>query len=80
MKVDALAGKPKPSNTTPGLIYMLSGYTRWSYTDPFDRTRPALSLHAWHPHAERAPLPPQGEGGAAGLRAPLRQGGDWALP
>jgi hypothetical protein len=33
---DLLARKPKPTNTSPGLIYMLNGATQRSYTDPFD--------------------------------------------
>ncbi len=31
----AWAGKPKPTNTSPGLIYMLNGAVQHSYTDPF---------------------------------------------
>jgi hypothetical protein len=42
--LDAMARKPKPSNTTPGLIYMLNGATQHSYTDPFDRTSPAIPI------------------------------------
>lgn len=42
--MDALAKKPKPSNTAPGLIYMLNGATQRSYTDPFDRTSPAIPI------------------------------------
>lgn len=41
---DAMAGKPKPTNTTPGLIYMLNGAVQHSYTDPFDRTSPAIPI------------------------------------
>lgn len=41
---DAMAGKPKPSNTSPGLIYMLNGATQHSYTDPFDRTSPPIPI------------------------------------
>jgi hypothetical protein len=36
--MDVMAKKSKPSNTEPGLIYMLNGATQHSYTDPFDRT------------------------------------------
>ena len=36
--MDVMARKPKPANTTPGLIYMLNGALQRSYTDPFDRT------------------------------------------
>jgi hypothetical protein len=42
--LDAMAKKPKPSNTEPGLIYMLNGATQHSYTDPFDRTSPAIPI------------------------------------
>jgi hypothetical protein len=31
--MDLSAGKPKPSNTEPGLIYMLNGALQHSYTD-----------------------------------------------
>jgi hypothetical protein len=41
---DLMAGKPKPTNTKPGLIYMLNGATQHSYTDPFDRTSPAIPI------------------------------------
>ena len=42
--MDLMAKKPKPSNTEPGLIYMLNGATQHSYTDPFDRTSPAIPI------------------------------------
>ena len=42
--LDLMAGKPKPSNTEPGLIYMLNGALQHSYTDPFDRTSPAIPI------------------------------------
>jgi hypothetical protein len=42
--LDILARKPKPTNTEPGLIYMLNGATQHSYTDPFDRTSPAIPI------------------------------------
>jgi hypothetical protein len=42
--MDAMAKKPKPSNTSPGLIYMLNGALQRSYTDPFDRTSPAIPI------------------------------------
>jgi hypothetical protein len=42
--LDAMEGKPKPSNTEPGLIYMLNGAVQRSYTDPFDRTSPAIPI------------------------------------
>lgn len=31
---DSMAHKPKPTNTQPGIIYMLAGGTDWSATDP----------------------------------------------
>lgn len=42
--MDVMARKPRPSNTTPGLIYMLNGALQRSYTDPFDRTSPAIPV------------------------------------
>jgi hypothetical protein len=42
--MDVMAKKPKPSNAEPGLIYMLNGATQHSYTDPFDRTSPAIPI------------------------------------
>jgi hypothetical protein len=33
--MDYLAHKDKPSNTQPGIMYMLAGGTAWSATDPF---------------------------------------------
>jgi hypothetical protein len=41
---DLMARKPKPTNTSPGLIYMLNGATQHSFTDPFDRTSPAIPI------------------------------------
>ena len=41
---DIMARKPKPTNTTPGLIYMLNGATQHSFTDPFDRTSPPIPI------------------------------------
>jgi len=41
---DLLARKPKPTNTSPGLIYMLNGATQRSFTDPFDTTSPAMPI------------------------------------
>jgi hypothetical protein len=42
--LDIVAKKPKPSNTEPGLIYMLNGALQHSYTDPFDRTSPPIPI------------------------------------
>jgi len=41
---DIMARKPKPTNSTPGLIYMLNGATQHSFTDPFDRTSPPIPI------------------------------------
>ena len=41
---DLMARKPKPTNASPGLIYMLNGATQHSYTDPFDTTSPAIPI------------------------------------
>ena len=41
---DLMARKPKPTNTSPGLIYMLNGATQHSFTDPFDTTSPAIPI------------------------------------
>jgi hypothetical protein len=41
---DAMAGKPKPTTTAPGLIYMLCGATQHSNTDPADHTSPAIPI------------------------------------
>lgn len=42
--LDAMQGKPMPTNTAPGLIYMLCGATQRSNTDPSDRTSPAIPI------------------------------------
>jgi hypothetical protein len=42
--MDLVAHKPKPTNTAPGLIYMLCGAYQHSYTDPFDRTSPPIPI------------------------------------
>jgi hypothetical protein len=41
---DLLARKPKPTNSSPGLIYMLNGATQRSFTDPFDTTSPPIPI------------------------------------
>ena len=41
---DVLARKPRPTNTSPGLIYMLNGATQRSFTDPFDMTSPPIPI------------------------------------
>jgi hypothetical protein len=41
---DIMAGEPAPTNTAPGIIYMLCGATQHSNTDPFDKTSPAIPI------------------------------------
>jgi hypothetical protein len=60
--LDIMAKKPKPTNTAPGLIYMLCGATQHSNTDPFDRTSPAIPIGPhwmiiWPYEAKRCGLP-----------------------
>jgi hypothetical protein len=42
--MDAMQGKPKPTNTEPGMIYMLCCATQRSNTDPSDKTSPAIPI------------------------------------
>ena len=42
--MDAMQGKPKPTNDSPGMIYMLCGAPQRSNTDPADRTSPAIPI------------------------------------
>jgi hypothetical protein len=42
--MDAMQGKPKPTNTAPGMIYMLCGTTQRSNTNPADKTSPAIPI------------------------------------
>ncbi len=41
---DAKAHKPKPTNTVPGITYMLAGATQRSDSDPTDKTSPAITV------------------------------------
>src|SRR6266446_7300963 len=41
---DFKAHKPKPTNTTPGIIYMLAGATQRSDTNPYDTTSPPIPI------------------------------------
>ncbi|MFC0577251.1 hypothetical protein [Paraburkholderia solisilvae] len=41
---DFEAHKPKPTNTVPGITYMLAGATQRSDTNPYDKTSPAISV------------------------------------
>jgi hypothetical protein len=42
--MDAMQGKAKPTNESPGMIYMLCGATQRSNTDPSDKTSPAIPI------------------------------------
>ena len=42
--IDAMQGKPKPTNAAPGMIYMLCGATQTSNTNPGDKTSPAIPM------------------------------------
>lgn len=42
--MDAMQGKPTPTNKSPGMIYMLCGATQRSNTDPSDKTSPAIPI------------------------------------
>ena len=41
---DAKAHKPKPTNTVPGITYMLAGATQRSDSDPNDTTSPPITV------------------------------------
>jgi len=41
---DNKAHKPKPTNTVPGITYMLAGATQRSDSDPNDKTSPAITV------------------------------------
>jgi len=41
---DAKAHKPKPTNTVPGITYMLAGATQRSDSDPHDTTSPPITV------------------------------------
>jgi hypothetical protein len=41
---DFKAHKPKPTNTVPGITYMLAGATQRSDSDPYDKTSPAITV------------------------------------
>jgi hypothetical protein len=41
---DFKAHKPKPTNTAPGITYMLAGATQRSDSDPHDQTSPAMTI------------------------------------
>lgn len=41
---DFMAHKPKPSNTVPGITYMLAGATQRSDSDPYDNKSPLIQI------------------------------------
>jgi hypothetical protein len=41
---EVMAGRPRPTNTTPGLCYMLCGATQHSNTSALDQTSPAIPI------------------------------------
>jgi hypothetical protein len=41
---DFAAHKPKPTNTVPGITYMLAGATQRSDSDPYDATSPLIKI------------------------------------
>ncbi len=41
---DAKAHKPRPTNTVPGITYMLAGATQRSDSDPNDKTSPPITV------------------------------------
>jgi hypothetical protein len=70
---DLMAGRPAPTNASPGLIYMLNGAIQHSYTDPFDRTSPGIPIG---PHWMILwPFDPQ----AAGIGSVMRDGGTMVM-
>jgi len=42
--VDFASHKPNPSNTVPGITYMLAGATQRSDSDPYDKTSPRITV------------------------------------
>jgi hypothetical protein len=70
---DFKAHKPKPTNTVPGITYMLAGATQRSDSDPFDTTSPAIQVG---PHwMIMWPFDPK----ATGLPATHRQTGAYIM-
>jgi hypothetical protein len=71
--MDFMQGKQKPTNSAPGMIYMLCGATQRSNTDPSDRTSPAIPIGphwmiTWPFNAE-----------ANGLPTTVRDKGAWVM-
>jgi hypothetical protein len=71
--MDAMQGKPKPTNTAPGMIYMLCGATQRSNTNPMDKTSPAIPIG---PHWMITwPF----DAAASGLPTTVRDQGAWVM-
>jgi len=71
--MDAMQGMPKPTNTAPGMIYMLCGATQRSNTNPRDKTSPAIPIG---PHWMITwPFDPA----ANGLPTTVRDQGAWVM-
>jgi hypothetical protein len=71
--MDAQSGKPKPTNSVPGLCYMLCGATQHSNTDAFDNTSPAIPIG---PHwMIMWPF----DAKACGLPTTVRDAGAWVM-
>ena len=71
--MDAMQGKSAPTNTAPGMIYVLCGAMQRSNFDPSDRTSPAIPkgphwMITWPFDAE-----------ANGLPATVRDKGAWVM-
>jgi hypothetical protein len=71
--MDAMQGKPRPTNAAPGMIYMLCGARQRSNTDPSDRTSAAIPIGphwmiTWPFDAE-----------ANGLPTTVRDKGAWVM-
>ena len=71
--MDAKQRKPRPTNSAPGMIYMLCGATQRSNTDPSDKTSPAIPIGphwmiTWPFDAE-----------AFGLPTTVRDKGAWVM-
>jgi hypothetical protein len=41
---DFKARKPKPTNSVPGITYMLAGATQRSDSNPYDKTSPPIAV------------------------------------
>ena len=70
---DWMAHKPKPTNTKPGVVYMLAGGTDWSATDPYaTKGTPIKEPPHW---MIMWPF----EGKTSGLPTTVRDTGSWIM-